>query len=741
MTQPHTAPAEKPTPERTLDDFLRKHERSIGIGLLIAAGLFAIIPFINLIWVIQSKQSNVPVAGWGLMLAVTCLFGGLWLRLREPTKEIGALDGVRLTVLTVGSLAGLVTVLLGLWLPFGPWSDAFIPAPPTRDAPAVPIIRLWRENAWRITACAGALFFGLALMFASLQLARGAVRGSALMRRLLFGYNAVLTGLLLFGVLFVINVLVYVPVKPLTLFDQVVDWTPGQIFTLSDATENLLRGLDKGPRFTVLMPDNTIISKDVERLMDNMRKVDRRVESRSIDPYKNPEDFWSDIHKFRIPESEVILPGYQGPDGRPAIIGGLLVEYGSDNVFVPGRLLFHDVSDPRERGPVRYAFTGEREVAKALRKLSEKTTAKIYFTQGNGELDLADSSPQQVDQGAGLLKQHLLDRGNYEVLPLKLGIGVEAVPKDAAVVVVARPTSPLPTHAVEALRAYLKREETKDKDGNVTQTRGKLLVLLDVVVSNDKMVRTGLEPLLREYDVEVANDRLIALDKLPGGRLVLGERPLDLSVVTDPNSRNPVARAFSPRSLTSGREFLFKTARSVGPREKGGVMAPRVARAESLLRTVGSVIWKTTDLTTSPTVLLRDYIQNQRKPELSTWATVAVAVTQGGQSVPIPGHPPITDKETPRMVVFGDATWITNAALVRADGKDAKDLFTSCLSWLRERPDVGVDVPEKVRPTYTLAGKLQQETGAVSRLYWLPPLFILLAVLALGGGVWVSRRR
>lgn len=732
MTQPQASGDTKATGGRPLDAFLQANEGAIGIGLLVAAGLFLIVPLVNLIWNFRSQPTNGPVAVWGMALAAVALFGGLWLRLREPTREIGPIDGVRLALLTVGSLAGLATVLLGLWLPFSTWSFAFIPAAPSKDVPAVPIIRLWRENAWRITACVSAVFFGLALMFASLQLARLAVRASATMRRLLFGYNAALTGLLLLAILFVVNVLAYVPMKPFAVLDRTIDWTPSQIYTLSDATENLLKGLDKPTRLVILMPRNLLVTRDAERLAENLKKVDGRLEYRLIEPDKNPEDADAEQRKYRIPDRDMVEASMRGEE----LIGGVVVEYGSDHVFIRGRDLSKDISGNDGKSPRRYTFVGEKEVAKALRKLSEKAIAKIYFTQGNGELDLNDATRVTYDQGAGVIKEHLLSRGNYEVLELKLGGSTEAVPNDAHVVVVARPTTPLSSRAVEALRAYLKRPEKKDKDDNVIQTKGKLVVLLDVVTSGDKMVATGLEGLLREYNVETGQDRLLSLD----GRRP-DERPENVLVTADPRSRNPVAQAFSRGSVL--RIFTFRSVRSIVPQKKGGPMGASSFTVDSLL-IAARPVWKTTDLTTPPQRLFDEYVQNHRqelRKQLYLGLSVAVTVSEGSQSAPFPGHTPVASKETPRLVVFGDATWLTNTALLRPEGKDARDLFASCVSWLRERPDVGMDVPDKIRPVFTLAGKVEPGSGAASRLFWLPPMFILLSILALGGGVWVVRRR
>src|SRR5260370_5598741 len=109
MTQAHASPAGRPASGRTMDSFLQANEKVIGLGMLVLAGLFALIPLVNLFWLIRKEPANLPVGLWGMALASSFLFGGLWIRLREPTREIGPIDGLRLALLTVGSLAGLVT--------------------------------------------------------------------------------------------------------------------------------------------------------------------------------------------------------------------------------------------------------------------------------------------------------------------------------------------------------------------------------------------------------------------------------------------------------------------------------------------------------------------------------------------------------------------------------------------------------------------------------------------------------
>ena len=94
--------------------------------------------------------------------------------------------------------------------------------------------------------------------------------------------------------------------------------------------------------------------------------------------------------------------------------------------------------------------------------------------------------------------------------------------------------------------------------------------------------------------------------------------------------------------------------------------------------------------------------------------------------------------------MFGDSTWASNWGFAsnpprRAPrGDDNFDLFTNCVSWLRERPeDLGQMVQPKARKEYVLDVPEQQQT----RMLWLPGVLMLVGVIGLGGGVWLVRRR
>src|SRR5207245_1605292 len=156
--------------------------------------------------------------------------------------------------------------------------------------------------------------------------------------------------------------------------------------------------------------------------------------------------------------------------------------------------------DPASK-KARFVFKGEDALVSSLNFLEQgKTRSVIYFTQGNGELDLKDSCTSQEGQGGGALKERL-QKSNYEIKALQFSplsekktkddtVIWDKVPEDAEVVVIPGATRQLPDYAVKALREYMTPTGDKAK-------KGKLVVLFDTPLDiNRKLVHSGLESLL-----------------------------------------------------------------------------------------------------------------------------------------------------------------------------------------------------------------------------------------------------
>jgi len=96
----------------------------------------------------------------------------------------------------------------------------------------------------------------------------------------------------------------------------------------------------------------------------------------------------------------------------------------------------------------------EQEVTNALIKLSQVTQQKVYFTTGHGEWVLdASPDPQEAMLSLSELKKELFQEG-YQPEALNL-VGLNALPRDTALVVVAGARSPFSAPEVQVLRKYL----------------------------------------------------------------------------------------------------------------------------------------------------------------------------------------------------------------------------------------------------------------------------------------------
>jgi hypothetical protein len=694
-----TQPPGAGRPGAPLMSSLAGNRQTVSYVLLGLGAALAVVPIV-LLWK-YGWAGAWELIVWGGLLAVVSAGGGLYLLLSPTPAGLTEADHLRFLLLSVGGLFGFLTAFLGLALPLTRYRDIF-------TAP----LKEWAKNPLQVWGVAAALFGGLAVLFASLLLARGVERSSMLMRRLLYGYNAFFSCFLLLAVLVLINILVHAPVWPFTFFQKEFDWTEKGIYTLAQSSENEVAALKQPVKVYGLLANDDPLAAEVTTLMDNVHAVNKNVTYEQVSPYSNPEAV-EKLKKYQLP-----------PDPF-----GLLVLYGDEpdaqSTFVKREELFGDVS----RGEnLRFTFKGEGALIKAISFLEEgKSKAVVYFTQGNGELSFKPAgfggeAPEQLQSSVAALVKRLGET-NYDVRDLALGANVDRVPADAGVVVVARPTRQLSDAALKALRDYV----TTGAEGK----KGKLVVLLDTASTGAKPIKTGLEGLLAEFGVKVGDDRFMNLSPRP-------TRVTVVPAAVGPNP-NPIARAFIHRGGLV-ESFDFVNARAVEP-QPPGPGAPYTV--EPILEIYPSPpVWLQADLSADPSALLREYVKLARDGEIKRFVqgppfpAVAVAVTEGGGPPPIPGHEFLNQGNQPRMVVFGAADWITDQELPY--GRDY-DLFASALYWLREKPNLGVQTPdtEKTREEYTL--KLPED--AETRLKYVPLGLLLTCVVALGLGVWVVRRR
>jgi hypothetical protein len=208
-----------------------------------------------------------------------------------------------------------------------------------------------------------------------------------------------------------------------------------------------------------------------------------------------------------------------------------------------------------------------------------------------------------------------------------------------------------------------------------------------------------------------------------------------------PGSSNRIAQKFA-KPGEEPEPFIFVDARTVsaGPQNPG--MPPRYTVDDLMVLSSPNdqLVIGESNLGIEPDALMAGFRGNEAELEkrlIRTPPVFAVAVSEGGnQSPQIPGHDFMRNTESkPRMLVFGDAGWISDRGL--ASRGDNYDLFVSCLNWLHERPEIGTQpIADKVKAEYNLPPDISPP-----RLLFMPGLVILLFVICAGTGVWLVRRR
>ena len=639
------------------------------------------------------------ILGLSFLVIGICYFYGIVGRMANR-------DATRLLVLLLGGLIGLQVAIVSVWRGVLWWKTISGG------------LEAWQGPDWyRLWVVLAEMLVGLTILFVSLLLAREQEQETPILRRLLYGYAAALTGLLLLLILIVVNVFAYF------YMPEPTDWTASKLYTLSDKAIKILEELKKEKKSVKIYfiltnrQDRGWYYEDVYGLLDNLRAASDRVQTEMVLRDSNPGRMGELQERYSI----IAEPG-------------LLVVYGDESEGADQFIKRDDLYETPTRPGSRPPFKGEDAVMSAINHLSEgKTKPVLYFTQGNGELDIGATN--QFSARANQRITALVDRlqkANYEVKGLVLSdvaraappglrmVVASQVPDDAVAVVVAGPQRTMSDFAAAALGKYM------DKPNAKGGKKGKLLVLAGVVTNAEgKMMPLGLESLLAEYHVDLGNNRILQLDR---------GSPTTVLVSTNPGlgMRNPVASVLDQYVLPMVNVRTVQPLQAAQPR-------PGVANylADDLLRTLNRIAWAEDNLREDPTRIVQDYLKtaegkrNLQDKIREEPLSVGVAVSE----------PPEGSERTeprPRMVVFGNADFLSDATLDMAKGQLGDLYYTLCagsIAWLREKPS-SISIPPR---TYTYY-QMNPDTNLV-RMFLLPGILMVFCISGLGLGIWIVRRR
>ena len=314
----------------------------IGAACLLAFGYLGFVRHIGFEW-----APELAALVFMSMLCASCFF-----LLNIPSVDEFA---VRFFVLTFGGFTGLILFFLSIGRAYLWRQDIFLGG-----------ISAWQgPNAWRFWLCAYLFFVSLVLMAASFNLARADIRSSAMLRRVMYGYDAIVQMLLVVVILAVLNVVVYAMV-PFTY-----DWTQGRgIYDLSPSTKNLISNLKKEINVIVLLRQGSDTYRDVRNLTDNMQALSSKLHVKFVSPDVDPLEYGKLVTNFpQIPPD----PRMGGGRGI-LIVAGPIPDVVKDEkqvlyAFIPERRLtdVDRTGGQQPGGRNKSFFKGESEIFKELK--------------------------------------------------------------------------------------------------------------------------------------------------------------------------------------------------------------------------------------------------------------------------------------------------------------------------------------------------------------------------------------
>lgn len=329
--------------------------------------------------------------------------------------------------------------------------------------------------------------------------------------------------------------------------------------------------------------------------------------------------------------------------------------------------------------PSESAFTS------ALLKLTSPERV-VYWLTGHGERDM---NQLQDPNGYGLARL-LLERENYKVELLALATR-SAVPDDAAAVLIVGPRSPLLPEERQALHAYLERG-------------GKLYVAVDPASG----ARDSINALIRPWGLEVGPGFVV---------------DADASFFSDP--RTPVIQRYADMPITRDLAGVLTVFPLAAPIDYAGGAPDDLDRLQLLQTSARAWAETSPEALDNPERAGYDEGQDLRGP-----LTLAM-VSERRPNPDDPATQPATAR--PRLFVIGDSDYATNQFIQTPFGN--QDLFVNAVNWVTAAEELITIRPKLVEDRSLAVTPAQFNLVVLTSLGLLP-----LAVLAIGGLVWWSRR-
>ncbi|MDE5755005.1 MAG: GldG family protein [Oscillospiraceae bacterium] len=242
-------------------------------------------------------------------------------------------------------------------------------------------------------------------------------------------------------ILAVLALVVAVPLNLLASRLNIIwDMTPAKLYELSDTTKDYLKNLDKQVDFYFLM-DMDYLSTD-----DNSMALYYSLKQYSEYENINFIDFDPDTHPELVAQLK--------EDGYNLAVGDMVLHCEGRSKHVQGTSMYqYEVSyDDNNNSTIQAAyFRGENYITGAINAVASGKEASVYFLSGHGEKTLSNDYTKFNENMRNI---------NYNAQELNLAT-VDAVPEDAAILILAAPKSDLTNDETRLINNYL------DNGGNI----------------------------------------------------------------------------------------------------------------------------------------------------------------------------------------------------------------------------------------------------------------------------------
>ncbi len=447
-------------------------------------------------------------------------------------------------------------------------------------------------------------------------------------------------------------------------FDYSWDITANQQFSLSSISESYLDELDD---------QGVVVDFYLLAEMDELEAdMDTLVLYRTLVAYNSHDCI--NLIDFDPNTDEEMLEEINPDDEYNLSTGDMLICYGDNVRRVPGSSMYVTYVDD-DGNTTDEDFTGENLLTGSIKGVVEGYTPTVYFLTGHGE----KSIDEYTTFTANLLNY------NYNADSLNLS-EVDAVPDDAALILVCAPISDITEEEKAVLDDYL------DEGGNIT---------LMMSPNEDAIAYTNLEAVMDDYGITMEYDRVYETNS---DYHISGDDTTILCELTELDDDSDAADLTSSL-IDQGLYTYMPESRSFTYYDEGGKY------------TIASMI------TTYDTAVGEAYGGVSDDPEDIEGAMVLAAYSTSNA------------RNSSKMAVFGNAEFLDDDNVSSEYFIIPVYLMLSTISWMYDS-DVDMEIADKTSSYDYIA--LQDESFATSLIVVLT--IIPIVIMGAGIAIWIKRR-